>query len=118
MLATGRASVLDTSIQTNVMTASQANGQNGALPPISLTKGLNIGRAQIQGGLRGAHAEIFEGHNNDSVESGRVCRICLDEEDLSHQESNPFITPCGCQGSMKFIHLNCVKEWIDGKKQF
>ena len=46
------------------------------------------------------------------------CRICLDEEDLENPEVNPFITPCGCQGSMKFIHIKCVREWIDAKKQY
>jgi len=42
----------------------------------------------------------------------------LDEEDLENPEENPFITPCGCQGSMKFIHIKCVREWIDAKKQY
>jgi len=41
-------------------------------------------------------------------ESGRACRICLDE---SETEENPFITPCKCAGSMKFIHLICLQEW-------
>ena len=52
-----------------------------------------------------------------SQESGRVCRICLeDEEDF--QSGNPFITPCKCMGSMKYIHLKCLREWTDSKKQF
>lgn len=52
-----------------------------------------------------------------SQESGRVCRICLeDEEDV--QSGNPFITPCKCMGSMKYIHLKCLREWTDSKKQF
>ena len=41
-------------------------------------------------------------------ESGKACRICLDE---SETEENPFITPCKCAGSMKFIHLLCLQEW-------
>jgi len=39
------------------------------------------------------------------LESGKCCRICLDEEDDTDPEENPFITPCGCQGSTKFIHV-------------
>jgi E3 ubiquitin-protein ligase DOA10 len=47
------------------------------------------------------------------LESGRNCRICLDEADT---EENPFITPCKCDGSMKFIHLSCLQEWLDSKR--
>jgi E3 ubiquitin-protein ligase DOA10 len=43
----------------------------------------------------------------------RSCRICLDEEDTPE---NPFITPCKCDGSMKFIHLTCLREWLDSKR--
>lgn len=46
-------------------------------------------------------------------EGGRNCRICLDEAD---SEENPFITPCKCDGSMKFIHLTCLQEWLDSKR--
>jgi hypothetical protein len=46
-------------------------------------------------------------------ESGRNCRICLDEAD---SDENPFITPCKCDGSMKYIHLSCLQEWLDSKR--
>lgn len=45
---------------------------------------------------------------SSKLESGRACRICLDEGET---EDNPFITPCKCSGSMKFIHLECLREW-------
>jgi len=51
------------------------------------------------------------------LESGRCCRICLDEEDADDPGENPFITHCGCQGSTKFIHVKCMREWLDVKKQ-
>jgi E3 ubiquitin-protein ligase MARCH6 len=38
-----------------------------------------------------------------------TCRICYE------QEINPedkLVTPCLCQGSIKYIHNNCVKNWI------
>ena len=40
------------------------------------------------------------------LESGKACRICLDDAET---DDNPFITPCKCSGSMKFIHLECLK---------
>ena len=48
-----------------------------------------------------------------TIESGKACRICLDEaEDVD----NPFIAPCNCAGSMRFIHLQCLREWLDSKR--
>jgi E3 ubiquitin-protein ligase DOA10 len=43
-----------------------------------------------------------------------VCRICLGEEE--NQIDNPLIAPCKCAGSMGLIHLDCLKEWLKGKK--
>eukprot|EP00347_Sterkiella_histriomuscorum_P013132 403365890 len=50
---------------------------------------------------------------SSKLESGRNCRICLDDTET---EENPFITPCKCSGSMKFIHLQCLREWLDSKR--
>jgi E3 ubiquitin-protein ligase DOA10 len=39
-----------------------------------------------------------------------TCRFCLSD----HLDQNDlFITPCMCKGSMKFIHYNCLKKWLD-----
>ena len=39
-----------------------------------------------------------------------VCRICyIEEED---EKENPLVQPCQCSGSLRFIHLNCLKHWI------
>ena len=40
------------------------------------------------------------------------CRICLSEE----EPGNPIISPCDCTGSVGFIHLECIREWLEGKK--
>jgi E3 ubiquitin-protein ligase DOA10 len=42
-----------------------------------------------------------------------VCRICLSEEELPHHE---LISPCKCAGSMRFIAITCMKEWLEGKR--
>ena len=47
------------------------------------------------------------------LESGKACRICLDD---TQEEDNPFIIPCKCSGSMRFIHLKCLREWLDSKR--
>ena len=48
---------------------------------------------------------------NKSIEQ-ICCKICLSEE----EQNNPLISPCSCTGSMQYIHLDCLKEWLDGKK--
>lgn len=41
------------------------------------------------------------------------CRICLCDENT---ELNPIISlPCKCSGSVKFIHANCLQEWLKSK---
>ena len=41
----------------------------------------------------------------------RVCRICYLEEDENNLE-DPLVQPCKCTGSVKFIHLSCLRKWI------
>jgi hypothetical protein len=41
-----------------------------------------------------------------------ICRICLSED----EPDNPIISACKCIGSVKYIHLNCIQEWLEGKK--
>ena len=50
-------------------------------------------------------------NNKISLEDKKeqFCRICYGEED---DEENPLVQPCICQGSMKYIHLNCLKHWL------
>lgn len=45
-----------------------------------------------------------------------VCRICLsDQED--DQIKNPLVSPCHCKGTMNFVHVKCLKGWIDSKRE-
>ena len=43
----------------------------------------------------------------------KICRICYTEEDSDPK--NPLVQPCKCSGSMKYIHLNCLKQWLFAK---
>ena len=40
----------------------------------------------------------------------KICRICYNEED---DKNNPLVQPCNCSGSMKYVHLKCLKHWIN-----
>ena len=45
-----------------------------------------------------------------NIQQNKSCRICYTEEE---EADNPLIQPCICTGSMKYIHLNCLKKWLN-----
>ena len=46
------------------------------------------------------------------IKNKPACRICYGEES---NEDNPLICPCICKGSMKYIHYDCLKNWLNSK---
>lgn len=53
--------------------------------------------------------------NEENTQEGQeksACRICL--SDVQTLE-DPLISPCKCAGTMRFIHLGCLKEWLKSK---
>jgi len=42
----------------------------------------------------------------------QACRICLSEQQTPE---DPLISPCKCAGTMKFIHLRCLREWLQSR---
>lgn len=38
-----------------------------------------------------------------------VCRICY----KSAVASDPLVSVCSCKGSIQFLHVNCLKSWVD-----
>lgn len=55
------------------------------------------------------NTEDKEEYNSNNKPS---CRICLCEE---YDDINPLINPCKCSGTMKYIHLNCLRQLIKSK---
>ena len=41
-----------------------------------------------------------------------VCRICYERQ---RTRENPLLSPCRCDGTVKYLHLNCLKLWIKSK---
>ncbi|CAD8140995.1 unnamed protein product [Paramecium octaurelia] len=46
--------------------------------------------------------------SRSKADSNEQCRICLGNT----QSSNPLLNPCKCSGSLKYIHLECMKRWL------
>jgi len=62
-----------------------------------------------------AHAEVsssFLCSPSQSRTESVTCRICLADEIT---EENPLICPCKCSGTMKYIHLMCLREWLKNR---
>ncbi|KAF4659740.1 hypothetical protein FOL47_007466 [Perkinsus chesapeaki] len=41
-----------------------------------------------------------------------VCKICLME---GAEDDDPMIAPCNCSGSIRYVHLSCLRRWINGR---
>ncbi len=43
---------------------------------------------------------------------GAICKICLSE---TQEEDDPLLSPCHCTGSVKYVHLKCIQNWVQSK---
>ena len=55
---------------------------------------------------------IIKKPNKNKIKNMPLCRICYGEESTIE---NPLICPCVCKGSMKYIHYDCLKNWLNSK---
>ena len=46
--------------------------------------------------------------SDDDAEKGDTCRICRS----GGTEDEPLFYPCKCSGSIKFVHQDCLMEWL------
>ena len=56
--------------------------------------------------------DVKEDLVDEAGKENATCRICLSETET---QIDPFISPCKCSGTMKYIHADCLKEWIKSK---
>ncbi|OMJ75250.1 hypothetical protein SteCoe_25647 [Stentor coeruleus] len=57
----------------------------------------------------GNYLYINKTGNFESME--KICRICLDKSE------EKFISPCLCKGTSKYIHEECLKQWLRQKSE-
>ncbi|EAR95035.2 zinc finger protein (macronuclear) [Tetrahymena thermophila SB210] len=52
--------------------------------------------------------------NEEKLQAGSIaekcCKICLEGE--STEETGQLLSPCRCNGSMQYIHEECLKTWL------
>ncbi|KAF4652077.1 hypothetical protein FOZ61_009935, partial [Perkinsus olseni] len=78
------------------------------LLPKGVSKGNNIGKYESSMTVACSGNSGIDG----SPLNGVVCRICLMEGSTA---DDPFIAPCHCSGSIKYVHINCLRHWIAGR---
>ena len=64
---------------------------------------------------------LIENYQAGQVSSAKVsqavhtneksCRICFEGEEVG-KDKGPLICPCLCNGSLKYIHEECIKRWL------
>ena len=63
--------------------------------------------------LKNMYIQIKQNSKNENKIKLYSCRICLQEGDFNGD--NPLINPCNCTGSVKYIHLICLRKWLTSK---
>jgi hypothetical protein len=69
----------------------------------SVTAEQSKSASQAKNGQEGA-VGVGKGIEDDTEEP--FCRICREGNDVA-----PLITPCGCTGSVRFVHATCLDRW-------
>lgn len=56
---------------------------------------------------------VQDNEDAGSMQSGHSncdrCRICFASYNI---KSDPLVCLCNCSGSIKYVHLICLKDWI------
>ncbi|XP_065871264.1 probable E3 ubiquitin ligase SUD1 isoform X1 [Euphorbia lathyris] len=106
-----------------IMAASTPNDANDSLRSPSLSSSSSsssstasnrdsIGKEESNGASSvsaAAAAAASASRYEDDEEEGDVCRICRNPGDAE----NPLRYPCACSGSIKFVHQDCLLQWLN-----
>mmetsp|Transcript_140013 Transcript_140013/g.435463 ORF Transcript_140013/g.435463 Transcript_140013/m.435463 type:complete len:325 (+) Transcript_140013:60-1034(+) len=56
---------------------------------------------------RGGDAHQAETEASQAEKDEQICRICLQ----GSKPEDPFLEPCSCSGSQRYVHEGCLQEW-------
>ncbi|OII74972.1 uncharacterized protein cubi_03082 [Cryptosporidium ubiquitum] len=82
----------------------------------------NCGSSGINPGVETQIQDKYEQIVNCEKQKSKVircCRICLFDDGDSFADANeplnPLICPCDCKGSMQYVHLQCLRTWLESR---
>lgn len=88
--------------------------QNASGYPLNSGTVLKLGRVKLV--MRELNSEetvlSTENSSDEEEDESGTCRICFS----GAYPDDPLITPCLCSGSLRHIHFNCLKYWLDTKR--
>lgn len=58
-------------------------------------------------------SEFSASGSSEFSATGPICRICFE----AGEDDNALVSPCVCAGSLRYIHLNCLRRWLNGQLQ-
>ncbi|KAH9526940.1 hypothetical protein DERF_000995 [Dermatophagoides farinae] len=58
------------------------------------------------------------GDNGETINESRQCWVCLASDDEDDEKDTEWIHPCRCNGTAKWVHQNCLQQWIDEKQKY
>lgn len=98
------------------ISTNNENNNNNNFNNISINTELNLQEIQVNSPISRKRSKIrssnFKSINSAPIKEEKkemICRICYGDE---NEDENPLVQPCNCHGSMKYIHLNCLKQWL------
>ncbi|KAK4757468.1 hypothetical protein SAY87_018769 [Trapa incisa] len=91
--------------------SASASPSPGASSSVDASPPSVAGEASISSKSELASSAVVDGlparYDDDDEED--VCRICRNPGDAE----NPLRYPCACSGSIKFVHQDCLLQWLD-----
>ena len=100
----------------NIAITNENTNNNYNYNNVSINTELNLQEIQVNSHINRKRTKIkisnFKSKNSAPIKEEKkenICRICYGDE---NEDENPLVQPCNCHGSMKYIHLNCLKKWL------
>ncbi|KAL7641476.1 UNVERIFIED_CONTAM: hypothetical protein RMT77_007347 [Armadillidium vulgare] len=72
---------------------------------------------EVGGNVEDAEQKLEDKPNQDDQdqENKRHCWVCYASED--DDETAPWVKPCKCRGTTKWVHQSCLQRWVDEKQR-
>jgi len=93
--------------QVKIISENEASKNNKKSIIDSLKDHMQISQSAARDEERSTHKSMR------SSMADNCCKICL--YDKSEEDNDPLISPCNCIGSVKYVHLKCMQNWVKSK---
>ena len=84
------------------------NNENGGVSGSSV-KAASYSASNSSLSPRGLKGSVEARYEEEEEEEEDVCRICRNPGD----SDNPLRYPCACSGSIKYVHQDCLLQWLN-----